>query len=147
MTRELSGSEALFGFMGWLTSRPDVVTLSSNHDAGIAADLIKEFAEANDLSDPRELWDKLLVQPRTYALDPCPFCGSQAELYDDADIFGADSGMDYWVSCDSCQGNVMPFETRGEAVDAWNNRSVSTTSVSLTSEDSDHVPDLFNLGA
>lgn len=33
-------SEALFGFAGWLTSRDEVVTLSSRHDAAIAAQLV-----------------------------------------------------------------------------------------------------------
>ena len=30
----LSASEALFGFIGWLTSRNEPITMSSTHDAG-----------------------------------------------------------------------------------------------------------------
>ena len=62
-TQELTASEALFGFVGWLTSRESAVTLSSKHDASIAVDLVGRFIEKNGLQEPREQWQKLLTHP------------------------------------------------------------------------------------
>lgn len=60
----LSGSEAIFGLMGWLTTRKKVLTLSSKHNASPAVEVIKEFCEANRLVDPRDTWQDLLVHPK-----------------------------------------------------------------------------------
>ena len=60
---QLSGSEALFGFAGWLTSRDEPVTASAKHDAAVWAELVGEFCAKNHLSDPREQWDTLLTHP------------------------------------------------------------------------------------
>jgi len=43
---------SLFAFMGWLTCRDKPVTLSGNHNAAIAAELVDEFAKANKLPQP-----------------------------------------------------------------------------------------------
>jgi len=59
----LTGSEALFGFGGWLTSREEPVTLSAYHEAGIAAELIRKFCKVNNLTEPRERWSDNLIQP------------------------------------------------------------------------------------
>lgn len=62
---ELSGSEALNGFMGWLTTRKQVETFSASHDAGRAAKLIDEFCKANELAEPRHGWSNKLIHPPT----------------------------------------------------------------------------------
>ena len=63
-TSELSGSEALYGFCGWLTTRDEAVTFSGHHNAGVAADLVALFCEVNDLAEPCDHWDKNLVHPK-----------------------------------------------------------------------------------
>ena len=60
---QLSASEALFGFVGWLTSRDEPVTASSEHDAAVWADLVGEYVKSNGLSEPRPEWHLLLTQP------------------------------------------------------------------------------------
>ena len=62
---KLSASEALFGFMGWLTSLETPVTFSGHHEAGIGAQLVGEYCKANGLAEPREGWYLNLVQPST----------------------------------------------------------------------------------
>lgn len=62
---ELSGSESLFGFCGWLTSREEPTTMSSHDEAGHIADLVGDFCKTNDLSDPREGWEKKLIHPKS----------------------------------------------------------------------------------
>ncbi len=47
-------SEALYGFVGWLTSREEAVTLGAVHDAAIGADLVNEYCIVNNLAEPRE---------------------------------------------------------------------------------------------
>ena len=48
--RKLNGAEAVFGFMGWLTSRVDVSgPFSGCHNAAEAAELCAEFCKANGL--------------------------------------------------------------------------------------------------
>ena len=63
MNRELSGSEALYAFMAWLTYRSEVSIFSSNHNAAPAADRVNEFCIANNLTDPIDGWEKLIVYP------------------------------------------------------------------------------------
>jgi hypothetical protein len=66
---ELSASEALYGFCGWLTSRREVTCMSERHDAACIAELIKRFCEVNRLSEPRTAWEGLLSQQQ---LDAAP---------------------------------------------------------------------------
>lgn len=62
-SRPLSASEALFGFAGWLTTRTERTVMSSKDDAAVAADLVGEFCEANQLAEPRGKWAESLVHP------------------------------------------------------------------------------------
>ncbi len=41
-----------------LTSQSDPITLSDSCDCGKIADLIAEFCKSQDLSEPRDGWDK-----------------------------------------------------------------------------------------
>lgn len=65
-----SASEALFMFMAWLTTRtapdlrPLIVTLSCEHDAAVAADLVDVFCVTNHLPEPRPGWEKILQHPQ-----------------------------------------------------------------------------------
>ncbi len=63
MTDQLTASEALFGFMGWLTTREEDVTFGSSHNAAIAADLVAEFCMVNDLSEPKDHWADNFIMP------------------------------------------------------------------------------------
>lgn len=63
MDEKLSASEAVYGFVSWLTTRDTPVTFSCKHDAAIAADLIDEFCKRNQLDEPRENWTDRLVPP------------------------------------------------------------------------------------
>ena len=59
----LSASEALYGFMGWLTTRQDVMSVGASYECAPAADAVKEFCDANNLAEPRDRWEKNLVHP------------------------------------------------------------------------------------
>jgi hypothetical protein len=57
---------ALFDFMGWLTSRPKRIMLSSADEASPAVDAIKDFAKMRGLSlDDAQVqtWQEALAQP------------------------------------------------------------------------------------
>ncbi len=54
-------SEALHGFVGWLTSRNERITMSSRDEAG--TDAVAEFCRVNQLAEPRENWAENLVFP------------------------------------------------------------------------------------
>jgi hypothetical protein len=58
---ELSPSEALYGFGGWLTTRKEPLTLSSHHNAAIVAELIDEFIKKQGLEEPKDHWEDELV--------------------------------------------------------------------------------------
>ena len=64
MSNKLSASEAVYGFAGWLTSRSQVVTMGSNYDAAVVAELVAEFIKANNLTDPSNDWEGNLVHPK-----------------------------------------------------------------------------------
>ena len=57
---ELSASEALYGFLGRLTSQVEQLTLSCTHDPERALGLLTEFCEDHGLPEPRRGWDKHL---------------------------------------------------------------------------------------
>jgi hypothetical protein len=60
----LNATEALFGFMGWLTSRKKRSgPFSGSQGASEAVDLITAFMKANNLDPVREGWNKVLKHP------------------------------------------------------------------------------------
>ena len=60
---EMTGSEAIFGFVACLTTRESEVTFSAYHDATPAAELVDEFCKLNKLTEPRKGWTDLLIHP------------------------------------------------------------------------------------
>lgn len=62
-TGKLSASEAVYGVLGWLSSRVTVTTLSYRHDSGVAAVIADEFCKANNLAPPHGEWSKYLTHP------------------------------------------------------------------------------------
>ena len=60
---ELSGSEALFGFAGWLTTRKEKTIMSATTECGSICDLIMSFCGVNKLKEPRKYWHKELKHP------------------------------------------------------------------------------------
>lgn len=59
----MNGSEAVYGFCGWLTTRKEPTTMSSKHDSAPIATLAKEFVGTNNLGEPRANWTDRLVHP------------------------------------------------------------------------------------
>ncbi len=60
---KLSASEAIFGFMAWLTTRKEIVTFGSNQNCAPAVELIEEFCKVNRLSKPTDTWPNNLIHP------------------------------------------------------------------------------------
>jgi len=60
---KLIASEALYGFMAWLTTRDEVVSFGSTHDCAVAVDLIVEFSKVNSLEGPRDTWPEGFIMP------------------------------------------------------------------------------------
>jgi hypothetical protein len=70
---EWNASEALYAFMGWLTSRYERTVLSATDDAAPAADLIGAFCKRHDLPKPREGWHRVIVpEPSKSAVQTPP---------------------------------------------------------------------------
>ena len=62
--KELSGSEALFGFCGWLTTRKQKTVMGSKYDCAPIVKSIAEFCKFNNLAEPRRGWEKNLKHPK-----------------------------------------------------------------------------------
>ncbi len=62
-TDKLTASEAVYGVLAHLSTRVVPITVSEKHDAGVLADIARDFCEANNLEDPREDYHKILVHP------------------------------------------------------------------------------------
>lgn len=73
LTDRLSASEALFGFVGWLTSRGERTVMSGHDEAGGPAGLVGEFCEANHLCEPRKGWSENLTHPTSAEISPEDF--------------------------------------------------------------------------
>ena len=54
--RTLNPSEAVLGFVAWLTTRDEVTKMSARHDSGVIADLVKEFCSVQGLEDISAAW-------------------------------------------------------------------------------------------
>ncbi len=65
--KQLSGSEAIYGFGAWLTTRDEPVTMGAKHDCGIVAELIDIFCKTNKLEEPRDNWTDNLTHPKNNA--------------------------------------------------------------------------------
>jgi hypothetical protein len=59
---EISASEALYGFCGWLTTRDEPVTMSAKHNAAIVAELVDEYIQKQKLKEPKDHWEKQLKE-------------------------------------------------------------------------------------
>lgn len=64
----LLASEALFGFVAWLTSLEKPVVFSARNDAALAAELVNEFCKTNLLERPREGWTARFTFPKSREL-------------------------------------------------------------------------------
>ena len=65
MDEKITASEALYGFMGWLTCMRESVTFGASCDAATAADLVKRWCEVNNLLDPRDgVYPGNITQPK-----------------------------------------------------------------------------------
>ena len=62
--KEMTGSEAIFGFCAWLSGRKEKTIMSSKSNMAPIADSIKEFCETNKLIDPRDNWTDYLTHPK-----------------------------------------------------------------------------------
>jgi hypothetical protein len=67
--KQLTPSEALFGFCAWLTSREPVTIMSSVHDCSHVATLIDKFCEVNRLEMPEPGWIEGLTHPDEEDID------------------------------------------------------------------------------
>ncbi len=65
---QLTGSEALFGFIGWITTRKEVISAGANEECEQWATLVDEFCKANTLKEPRDGWEKLFTHPKEKVL-------------------------------------------------------------------------------
>lgn len=52
----------------------------------------------------------------TEHLKPCPFCNGKAEF--------ENNNGEWFVFCEKCGSMTVPFETKPEAVAAWNTRPI-----------------------
>lgn len=55
-TSTLTPAEAVYGVLAWLTTQPEPVTLSTRHDASMAAVAADRFCKVNQLGEPRAAW-------------------------------------------------------------------------------------------
>lgn len=60
---EMSATEALYGFCGWLTSQDEKTIMSATDDAAVISDLVQQFCKTNNLTDPRDDWVEKLIIP------------------------------------------------------------------------------------
>lgn len=64
-------------------------------------------------------------------LKPCPFCGGEARTFEfswHASQFGGHMfEKPYWqVICESCKAAIGDFDSKAEAIEAWNTRAERT---------------------
>lgn len=60
---KLNASEAIYGFVGWMTCREENLAIGANSDASPFPPLIDEFCKANDLDPVTLAWPSHLIHP------------------------------------------------------------------------------------
>jgi len=61
--KELSGSEAVYGVLAFLTCLKEPITFGAVHDASIGAEIADAFCKSNGLVEPRDNWTDFLTHP------------------------------------------------------------------------------------
>lgn len=64
LERNLSPSEALYGFAAWLTTRDEPITIGAKHDASEVAELVVKYCKTNKLKEPRDHRERDLTHPK-----------------------------------------------------------------------------------
>ena len=59
----LTSSEALYGFVSWLSVRDETVKIGAKEDGSILPSLLEKFERANKLPQVREGWADNLIHP------------------------------------------------------------------------------------
>ena len=60
---ELTASEALYGFVGWLTTQPVIIKMGASENCTSVIDAVAAFCKENGLTEPRDGWYKNLAHP------------------------------------------------------------------------------------
>jgi len=60
---ELNATEAIYGFVAWLSSREDATYISANHEVSSCINLIERFKKINNLPDISKQWPNNLTHP------------------------------------------------------------------------------------
>lgn len=63
MEDKLTASEAVYGFVGWLTTQPSVIKMGASENCAPVCDAVGIFCKQNKLADPRDGWEKNLIHP------------------------------------------------------------------------------------
>lgn len=102
-------SEALFGFMGWLTSRGAVSgPFSASHDASSAAELVAEFVKSQGWEMPRDEFPKMLAE---YPASPEPLTTDAPPVALSGDMTFGQVGPDWFElkGITTVTGNAATF--------------------------------------
>ena len=82
---ELTATEALNSFIGWLTCRDEVVKIGASEDCAVWAELIDKFSRANNLSEPRSIWPGNTNIPDSIKLDGTVPCETYVQWFKNGD--------------------------------------------------------------
>ena len=63
MNKELNAAEAVYGFVGWLTTRKERTVMSAKDDCAPIAELVKRFCTENNLPEVSDQWPSNLIHP------------------------------------------------------------------------------------
>lgn len=64
MEDKLTASEAIYGFMAWLSTRKEVVKIGSSEECSPLPVLVGTFCDENKLKKPRKGWENNLIHPK-----------------------------------------------------------------------------------
>jgi len=75
MNKELNAAEAVYGFVGWLTTREERTVMSAKDDCAPIAELIKRFCTENNLPEVSDQWPLNLIHPSGEVAVPAAVAG------------------------------------------------------------------------
>ena len=117
MNKELNAAEAVYGFVGWLTSREERTVMSAKDDCAPIAELIKRFCTENNLPEVSDQWPLNLIHPSGEVAVPNAEASRLGSPELQAMIIArcvekdqADGGFDYKTAADFLSGKTVSDE-------------------------------------
>ncbi len=109
---KLTGSEAVYGVLAWMTCQDRPIICSARYDASIGAEIADMFCEANGLEDPRDNWTDYLTHPKNLPVEDPQIEIAAKDQITDLSLYLMNEWNDHpaWATDETCPNGKSAVE-------------------------------------